>query len=160
MKTSHIRESFIMLVLLAIWSLIILVVYSIPGLVYAINFAYSFKYEIMAGYVDECFWQKEIIWSISFCIFHTLTFAFVIIFSIVAIFKSEIIKAVGGVIIAQNIVLLSLELWEEFLINELNNTILIDIKLYLLIAIFATIVFVIMSLKQKIFYLILSILSV
>lgn len=160
MKTSHFRVSFIMLVLLVIWSFIILTIYSIPGFVHAINDANGFKYEIMARYVDECFWQKGIIGYISFYLFHTLTYAFIIIFLFATMFKPEIIKVVGRVIIVQNIILLSLELWEEFLINELKHTIVIDIKLYLFIVIFATIVLIIMSLKKKTFYLTLSIFTV
>ena len=69
------------------------------------------------------------------------------------------IKALGMLIIAQNTFLLSLKGWNKFLTNKVNDTVLIDIKMFLGIISLAIIIFVLISFKQKIFYLLLMVMT-
>ena len=158
-KLSHSRANFILLILMTMWTTIILIAQAIPSLKFVMQFINSVRYEIIGGYVDELFIQKEIVWSMSYNILYTLTYSLIIIFLIITTFKPKIVKILGIIIIAQNIVLLSLLAWNKLLINELNNTILIDIKVYLGLTILTTIIFVIISNKPKMFYLILSVVT-
>lgn len=158
-KISHNKVNFIMLIIMIIWGAIILFIHAIPGLNSALYLADSVRYEIIGGYVDEYFIQINIIGRISYNIFYTLTSALIIIFSIVTIFKPNMIKAVGITLIVQNITLLSFDIWHKFLINASNNTILIDIKIYLSLTTLVAIIIILISLKQIIFYFILGIIT-
>ncbi len=160
MKVFHNRVNYILLSLLIISELVILIIYSIPNLNHTVNFVKSIEDLIIAGYVSDIFWQNGVIYGLIYCIFHTLTYILIIIFSVITLFKHRMIKIVGNIIIIQNIMLLSLTLWHKFLINELNETVVIDIEMYIFITIFLTAFVMIVSLRKKKFYLTLSIITI
>lgn len=155
-KTSHSRVNFILLILMSIWTTLILFAQAIPSLNSTIRFIDNVKYEITGGYASDFFIQRNVNYAISYNAINVLTLVCTTIFSIISIFKSKMTKLLGITIIVQNTFSLALKGWDKFLINKLDNTILIDIKMFLVIVSFVTIIFVLFSFKQKIFYLILG----
>ena len=154
-KISHSRASLILLILITIWTTLILIAQAIPSLNSTIRFVENVKYEILGGYASDFFIQRNVTYAISYNIFYTLTLATISIFSVISIFKSKMVKLMGIAIIAQNTLLVALRMWDSFLIDTLNDTILINIKTYLVIIIIITVVFTIISFRQKIFHLLL-----
>lgn len=155
-KTSHSRVNFILLILMSIWTTLILFAQAIPSLNSTIRFIDNVKYEITGGYASDFFIQRNVNYAISYNAINVLTLVCTTIFSIISIFKPKMTKLLGITIIVQNTFSLALKGWDKFLINKLDNTILIDIKMFLVIVSFVTIIFVLFSFKQKIFYLILG----
>lgn len=155
-KVSHSRVNFILLILMSIWTTVILFSQAIPSLNSTIRFINNVKYEIIGGYASDFFIQRNVNYAISYNIAYVLTFVCIAIISIISIFKPKMIKLLGVAIITQNTFLLSFKVWDKFLINKLDDTVLINIKMLLVIVSFVTIIFVLMSFKQKIFYLILG----
>lgn len=155
-KTSHSRVNFILLILMSIWTTLILFAQAIPSLNSTIRFIDNVKYEITGGYASDFFIQRNVNYAISCNAINVLTLICTTIFSIISIFKPKMTKLLGITIIVQNTFSLALKGWDKFLINKLDNTILIDIKMFLVIVSFLTIIFVLFSFKQKIFYLILG----
>ena len=160
-KLSHNRVNLILLILTVIWTTIILMAQAIPNLRLIFRVTDSIIETMPCEYenIDNFFKQIEIIYPIVYNLSYTLTFLLIIIFLIITLFQPQFVKLLGIVIISQNIILFSLFVWDKFLINESNNTILIGIKIYLVITILVTIGFVIISIKPKIFYLMLSIVT-
>lgn len=155
-KTSHSRVNFILLILMSLWTTLILFAQAIPSLNSTIRFIDNVKYEITGGYASDFFIQRNVNYAISYNAINVLTLVCTTIFSIISIFKPKMTKLLGITIIVQNTFSLALKGWDKFLINKLDNTILIDIKMFLVIVSFVTIIFVLFSFKQKIFYLILG----
>lgn len=142
-----------LLILIIMWSFVLIIGYTISGLAYSIRFANSdmTKALITGGYVDENFIQLEIMYPISIYILYTLALIVIIILLIISIFNPPIIKVVGSIIIAQNIIILSLRAWLRFFTNGID-TISINIKLYLLLSIVLVILSIILSLKKNFLY--------
>lgn len=158
-KLSHSRANLILLILMSMWTTLILFIQAIPSLKLILRVSNKMIEEISYGYgsyADEMFIQTDIIYPIAYNAINVLTLVCTTIFSIISIFKPKMTKLLGITIIVQNTFSLALKGWDKFLINKLDNTILIDIKMFLLIVSFVTIIFVLFSLKQKIFYLILG----
>lgn len=155
-KNTHSKANIILLCLSTIWTTIILFAYAIPSLKSAIIFLERIKFEIIGGYTSNFFIQIEVIWYIVSNIFFTLTYTLVTIFLIITILKPTIIKATGRMIIFQNIILILLDIWNKFLTNKQNETILIDITHYLVIVIIISIMILLLSIKPKIFVVVLS----
>ncbi len=153
------KVSFILLIFIIIWTAIILITRAIPALNYEFRLIESIKYEIIGGYASKCFIQRKVVGNIFYNMVYTLSFTFILVFSVITIFIPKTIKAVGITLIAQVITLLSLDMWYRFLADELRDTVLIDIKLYIGITILITIAFTLLSFKQNKFYLILGIVT-
>lgn len=148
-----------LLILISIWVAVNLVVQAIPGLNSTIRFIDNIEYEILGGYTSEFFIQRNVTYAFAYNVIYTLTLVTVLIFSTISIFNKKKIKLVGIAIIVQNSLLLALELWECLLTDTLNDIALIHIKKYLIIIVIITIGFTVISFKQKIFYLLLSIIT-
>ena len=158
-KLSHSRANLILLILMSMWTTLILFIQAIPSLKLILRVSNKMIEEISYGYgsyADEMFIQTDIIYPIAYNALNVLTLVCTIIFSIISIFKPKMTKLLGITIIVQNTFSLALKGWDKFLINKLDDTVLIDIKMLLVIVSFVTIIFVLMSFKQKIFYLILG----
>ena len=158
-KLSHSRANLILLILMSMWTTLILFIQAIPSLKLILRVSNKMIEEISYGYgsyVDEIFIQTDIIYPIAYNALNVLMLVCTTIISIISIFKPKMIKLLGVAIITQNTFLLSFKMWDKFLINKLDDTVLIDIKMLLAIVSFVTIIFVLMSFKQKIFYLILG----
>lgn len=158
-KLSHSRANLILLILMSMWTTLILFIQAIPSLKLILRVSNKMIEEISYGYgsyADEMFIQTDIIYPIVYNAINVLTLACTTIFSIISIFKPKMTKLLGITIIVQNTFSLALKGWDKFLINKLDNTILIDIKMFLVIVSFVTIIFVLFSFKQKILYLILG----
>ena len=161
-KLSHSRANLILLILMSIWVTLILFIQSIPSLKLILRVSNKMIEEISYGYgsyADEIFIHSDIIYPIAYNALNVLTLICTTIFSIISIFKPKMTKLLDITIIVQNTFSLALKGWDKFLINKLDNTILIDIKMFLVIVSFVTIIFVLISFKQKIFYLILGIIT-
>lgn len=161
-KVSHSRVNFILLILMSIWTTLILFIQSIPNLKLILRVSNRMIEEISYGYgsyTDEIFEQTDIIYPITYNTLYTLTLVCIVIFSILSIFKPKMIKVLGVSIIIQNTFLLSLKWWDEFLIDKMNDIVLVDIKIFLGIIFLITVIFVLISFKQKIFYLVLGIIT-
>lgn len=158
-KLSHNRANLILLILMSLWATLILFIQAIPSLKLILRVSNKMIEEISYGYgsyADEIFIQTDIIYPIAYNALNVLTLVCITIFSIISIFKPKMTKLLGITIIVQNTFSLTLKGWDKFLINKLDDTILIDIKMFLIIVSFVTIIFVLISFKQKIFYLILG----
>lgn len=153
---SHSRVNFILLILIAMWTIIILFTQAIPNLKLIFRVTDSIIETMPYGYenMDDFFKQIEIIYPMTYNILYILTFTLILIFSTITIFQPKFIKILGVVILTQNIVLLALSVWDNFWANELNNIILIDIKVYLVLTIIVAIIFAIISTNPKVFCLI------
>lgn len=154
--TSYNRTNLILLILMLAWVTLILFIRAIPSLNSTIRFINNIKYEILGGYASDFFIQRNVNYAIYYNIINVLMLVYIVIISIVSIFKPKMIKILGIGIIVQNIFLLALTGWDKFLINKLAETILIEIKMYFIIISLMVIIFVLISFKQKIFYLILG----
>lgn len=154
-KLSHNKVNLILLILITIWTAIILIMQAIPSLNSTFRFVNNVKYEIVGGYASDFFIQRNVTYAIFYNMFYASTLAIISIFSVISIFKPQMFKLIGVAIIAQNTLLLSLRGWDIFLIDTLKDAILINIKTYLCIIIIITIIFTIISFRQKIFYLLL-----
>ena len=161
-RISHSKVNFILLIFITIWVSIILIAQAIPDLKLILRVTNRMIKEISYGYnpyADNIFKQTNIIYPIAYNILYTSTLVCIAVISILSIFKPQMIKALGMLIIAQNTFLLSLKWWNKFLTNKVNDTVLIDIKMFLGIISLAIIIFVLISFKQKIFYLLLMVMT-
>ena len=147
-KLSHSRANLILLILISIWATLILFIQSIPSLKLILRVSNKMIEEISYGYgsyADEIFIQTDIIYPIAYNALNVLPLICTTIFSIISIFKPKMTKLLGITIIVQNTFSLALKGWDKFLINKLDNTILIDIKMFLVLVSFVTIIFVLIS---------------
>lgn len=148
-----------LLILISIWIAVNLIVQAIPDLKSMIRFINNIEYEILGGYTSDFFIQRNVTYAFAYNVIYILTLIAILMFSTISIFNRKKIKLMGIAIIAQNVLLLALELWKRFLIDTLNDIALIHIKKYLIIIVIITVGFIVISFKQKIFYLLLAIMT-
>lgn len=157
-KVSHSKANLALVGLMAMWSITLLVKWLIPSLFSAAQFVSddTTKYGIIGGYYDDFFIQRHVIYYILNCIFETLSFLIFVVLLAALLFKPKMIKIVGIILIIQNVILLSIQVWDRFCINPLESKINIDIWWNLCIAFIITAILIYLSSKQKFFYMILA----
>lgn len=140
------KVSTVLLGLIIIFSGILICFQIIPSCTSVLNFAENVKYEILGGYVDDYFVQREIVYPLSYSIFLLVTYGLIAIFALMTIFKKNMVKTLGAIIVGQNIGVLLLEVWNAFGEGKIDITYCLC-----LLAIF-TIIVVVLSLLNKLKY--------
>lgn len=159
----HNKMNFAILVLMIIWNVILLITWVIPSFKLEIDIVNIYIEEIIAGYadyLDRYFVQTEVIYPITYNIFLIFSFMIVTIFLIMSILKPRMIKIVGFLIIVQSFILLSLEIWSNYLMDKITNTVIFDIGLWLFLIMVITGMCIWLSIKYKLFYCLLGIVTV
>lgn len=157
-KVSHSKTNLALIGLMAIWSIILLVKWLIPGLFSSTQFVSDdiTKYGITDGYYDDFFIQRDVIYYILNYIFEILSFLIFLVSLAAFLFKPKKIQIVGFILIIQNVILLSIQVWDRFCVNPVENKINIDIWWSLCITFIITVILIYLSSKQKFFYIILA----
>lgn len=140
------KGSMALLSLMIIISGILIFSQLIPSYSSVLNFAENVKYEIIGGYVDEYFVQREIVYPLSYCVFLLFTYGLIAVLAFVTIFKKNIEKVLGAIIVGQNIGVLLLVVWNVFGEGK------IDIKFYLYLLVIITTITGVLSLINKFRY--------
>lgn len=159
MKKITYNKTSLIIILMYLYTIILLFAWVIPNFFSAIRFLNSIKYEIIGGYATDCFVQESV-YYFSCNALNMIFFLVNIIFLTISIFKPKEVKTVGIIIIAQDSAFLLLQLWSEYFVNSIEDVVIINIKLWLIIVLTITGIVIWLSIKQKIFYLLLCVITI
>lgn len=77
-----------------------------------------------------------------------------------SLFKVNTSRKIGITIISQNITILCLQVWSKYFVNSNEDTVIIDIKLWLVIVLIIAGVSIWLSTKQKVFQTLLGVTTI
>ncbi len=161
MSKTHRKISFYILILMMVYSCTLLFLWYVPYLLNVVEFynREEIEYGIIGGYISNSFMQSKILYHF-ICGLLGITFLICLII-VLALFllKKNMNRIFGIAIISQNIALILFQAWPKYFVNRTNDTITIDIKLWLAVVLIITGICILLSIKQAIFYLLLSIVS-
>lgn len=162
MSKTRKKTSFCILILMVVYSFILLFLWYVPYLLDIIGFYNQddIKYGIAGGYISNFFVQSKILYHFIYGILGIIFLLCLIIVLIMSLFKKNINRIVGITIISQNAALIILQVWPKCLVNIIEEIVIIDIKFWLVIVLIITGNCILLSAKQKIFYILLGIITI
>lgn len=162
MSKTRKKISFCILILMVVYSFILLFLWYVPYLLDIIGFYNQddIKYGIAGGYISNFFIQSKILYHFIYGILGIIFLLCLIIVLIILLFKKNMNRMVGITIISQNIALMIFQTWSKYFVNSIEDIVIIDIKFWLIIVLIITGSCILLSTKQKIFYILLGIIII
>lgn len=156
------KANFSVLILMVVYSCIQLVWYYIPYLLNVINFYNldAIKYGIIGGYIEESFIQSNILHPFIYGVLGIIFSLCLIAELTICLLKKYVIMVLHITIIAQNTILLCMQAWSKYFVNIVEDIVIIDIKLWLVIVLIIAGIFIWLSTKQKMFYILFGIIII
>ena len=139
MKTFEFNKRTVLLLVIMLWNIISIVFYWIPYLSEISKFIDDIKYEIIGGYVNKPYLEKNIYGHMFLGTMSIICTLFLFIMCILSYKKRRMTKYVGIGIIMQTFMIILLKIWNDNLVDDYNGTEVISLKYWLIISIIVSI---------------------
>ena len=149
MKKIELNKKTVLLLLIILWCVTSAVFYWSSYFIDILDFKKNVKYEIIYGYCNKTFLDENLYYHLTYAFLNSICVVTMLIFSIVSLVKQKSTKLIGVLMSIQTMISTLLKIWMNYLIDSINNTETIDLRIWICISIIVSIgIGLIMCLKQ------------